>query len=91
LGPLSQNKAPIGFSIQRYSTSFGLAFGRAYLPLTLQVEVQLQKADNRGWVLLEKTTRDLGGVSYTFGVGGRTGTVGGKELHLDAGNQAQST
>ncbi|KXN90544.1 Cysteine and histidine-rich domain-containing protein 1 [Leucoagaricus sp. SymC.cos] len=54
-----------------------------------KVEVQLQKADNRGWALLEKTTRDLGGISYIFGVGGRTGTVGGKELHLDAVNRAR--
>ncbi|KAJ3564279.1 hypothetical protein NP233_g8399 [Leucocoprinus birnbaumii] len=55
-----------------------------------KIELELQKSDNRGWVLLEKTTRDLGGISYTFGVGGRTGTVGGKELHLDAGNRARS-
>ncbi|KAF9453268.1 chord-domain-containing protein [Macrolepiota fuliginosa MF-IS2] len=49
-----------------------------------KVELELQKSDNRGWVLLEKTSRDLGGINYTFGVGGRTGTVGGKELQLDA-------
>lgn len=57
----------------------------------MKVEVQLQKADNRGWVLLEKTGRDLGGISYTFGVGGRTGTVGGKELHLDVANKANQS
>ncbi|KAF5358086.1 hypothetical protein D9756_001686 [Leucocoprinus leucothites] len=55
-----------------------------------KVELQLQKSDKRGWVLLEKTTRDLGGINYTFGVGGRTGTIGGKELHLDAANRTRS-
>ncbi|KAL9715004.1 hypothetical protein Ac2012v2_001664 [Leucoagaricus gongylophorus] len=55
-----------------------------------KVELQLHKSDNRGWVLLEKTTRNLGGITYTFGVGGRTGTVGGKELQLDAANQTRS-
>lgn len=35
---------------------------------------------------MEKTNRDLGGISLTFGVGGRTGTVGGKEVILDETN-----
>jgi len=56
-----------------------------------KIELQLQKSDNRGWVVLEKTNRSLGGINYTFGVGGRTGTVGGKELHLDAVNKTRST
>ena len=65
-----------------------------YRPLAkvyiLQVELQLHKSDNRSWVLLEKTTRDLSGITYTFGVGGRTGTVGGKELQLDTANQTRT-
>jgi hypothetical protein len=45
-----------------------------------QVEVNLQKLDNRSWTVLEKPTRDLGNFSLTFGVGGRTGTIGAKEM-----------
>ena len=40
----------------------------------------MQKADGRSWTLLEKTDRDLGNIQYTFGVGGRTGTVGAKTI-----------
>ncbi|KAF7778832.1 hypothetical protein Agabi119p4_3177 [Agaricus bisporus var. burnettii] len=53
-----------------------------------KIELQLKKADNRGWVLLEKSDRNLEGLNYTFGVGGRSGTVGGKEMYLDAVNKA---
>lgn len=45
-----------------------------------QVELLLQKSDGKMWTILEKTDRDLGGIALTFGVGGRTGTVGGKEI-----------
>ncbi|KAL1710044.1 HSP20-like chaperone [Schizophyllum commune] len=45
-----------------------------------KVELCLQKADGRSWTLLEKTDRDLGNIQYTFGVGGRTGTVGAKTI-----------
>jgi len=55
-----------------------------------KVEVHLQKSDNRSWTVLEKTDRDLGNVSLTFGVGGRTGTIGGKKLILDESNKARS-
>lgn len=40
--------------------------------------------------MLEKTDRDLGSISLTFGVGGRTGTVGGKEIILDESNKART-
>lgn len=55
-----------------------------------QVELHLQKSDTRSWIVLEKTDRDLGNVSLTFGVGGRTGTIGGKEFILDESNKARS-
>ncbi|TRM62714.1 HSP20-like chaperone [Schizophyllum amplum] len=45
-----------------------------------KIELCLQKADGRSWTLLEKTDRDLGNIQYTFGVGGRTGTVGAKTI-----------
>ncbi|KIY43625.1 CS-domain-containing protein [Fistulina hepatica ATCC 64428] len=45
-----------------------------------KVEVVLQKADTRSWTLLEKTDHDLGNIQLTFGVSGRTGTVGAKEI-----------
>ncbi|KAG2149376.1 chord-domain-containing protein, partial [Suillus clintonianus] len=51
-----------------------------------KVEAVLKKLDTRSWTLLEKTTRDLGNISLTFGVGGRTGTIGGKDLVLDEQN-----
>jgi len=51
-----------------------------------KVEIRLKKRDGRSWALLEKTDRDLGPVSLTFGVTGRTGTVGAKELVLDEQN-----
>ena len=50
------------------------------------MEIRLKKRDGRSWALLEKTDRDLGPVSLTFGVTGRTGTVGAKELILDEQN-----
>lgn len=52
-------------------------------PFFVQVELNLKKSDGRSWTLLEKTTRDLGGFKLTFGVGGRTGTIGGKEMIVD--------
>ncbi|KAF7338699.1 hypothetical protein MVEN_01045800 [Mycena venus] len=45
-----------------------------------KVELNLKKQDNRSWTILERATQDLGNVSLTFGVGGRTGTVGAKSL-----------
>lgn len=87
-GPIDPGKSTFHYFNTKVSAFFG------YRPLaqvhTPQVELQLHKSDNRGWVLLEKTTRNLGGITYTFGVGGRTGTVGGKELQLDAANQTRS-
>ncbi|KZS99128.1 CS-domain-containing protein [Sistotremastrum niveocremeum HHB9708] len=56
-----------------------------------KVEVVLAKKDGRSWNVLEKTTKDLGAYNLTFGVGGRTGTVGAKEVVLDEGNQNRSS
>lgn len=54
---------------------------------SFQVEIRLKKRDGRSWSLLEKSDRDLGPVSnLTFGVTGRTGTVGAKVLVLDEQN-----
>jgi len=66
------------------STSSFIVFGS-------KVEVKLKKLDGRSWTLLEKTDRDLGPVSFTFGVAGRTGTVGAKELVLDEQNSHNYT
>ncbi|KAF9052681.1 chord-domain-containing protein [Panaeolus papilionaceus] len=52
-----------------------------------KVDLTLQKKDGKSWTVLEKTDKDLGNISLTFGVGGRTGTVGGKEFVLDETNQ----
>ncbi|TFK42718.1 HSP20-like chaperone [Crucibulum laeve] len=54
-----------------------------------KVELLLYKRDTRSWTVLEQTNRDLGPISLTFGVGGRTGTVGGKEIILDDSNKAR--
>lgn len=51
-----------------------------------KVEVQLKKSDTRSWTLLERTSHSLGNFGLTFGVGGRTGTIGGKEIILDEQN-----
>jgi len=54
-----------------------------------KVELHLQKQDTRSWILLEKTTQDTSGFNLTFGVGGRTGTVGAKDVVLDEANKAR--
>lgn len=56
-----------------------------------KVEVVLKKLDTRSWTVLEKTTRDLGNINLTFGVGGRTGTIGGKEIILDEQNRNRAS
>lgn len=59
------------------------------LTTSSQVDLNLKKKDNRSWAVLEsKDAKAVGGFSLTFGVTGRTGTVGGKEkdLVLDAQN-----
>ncbi|KAJ7724085.1 HSP20-like chaperone [Mycena maculata] len=45
-----------------------------------KVELNLKKQDTRSWTILERATQDLGNISLTFGVGGRTGTIGAKEI-----------
>jgi len=54
-----------------------------------KVEVHLKKTDNRSWTILEKPTHDLGNIALTFGVSGRTGTIGAKKSVLDAQNSAR--
>ncbi|KAF8889762.1 chord-domain-containing protein [Gymnopilus junonius] len=54
-----------------------------------KVELHLQKSDTRSWAVLEKN-QYLGNVSLTFGVSGRTGTIGGKEVILDESNKLRS-
>ncbi|KAJ6606488.1 HSP20-like chaperone [Mycena vulgaris] len=54
-----------------------------------KVELNLKKQDNRSWTILERATQDLGNISLTFGVGGRTGTIGAKETVLDEMNKAK--
>lgn len=54
------------------------------------MELKLRKKDNRSWTLLEKTDRNLGNINFTFGVGGRTGTIGAKDLVLDDANKART-
>ncbi|GLB35085.1 putative CHORD [Lyophyllum shimeji] len=56
-----------------------------------KVELHLQKQDRRSWTLLEKTTHDIGNISLTFGVGGRTGTIGAKDVVLDDSNKARAS
>ncbi|TCD66684.1 hypothetical protein EIP91_001038 [Steccherinum ochraceum] len=54
-----------------------------------KVELTLKKSDTRSWAILEKSDRSLGPVSLTFGVGGRTGTIGAKEVVLDDVNASK--
>ncbi|KAF8516925.1 chord-domain-containing protein [Hysterangium stoloniferum] len=56
-----------------------------------KVEIILEKADTRSWLLLEKTDHSTTGYGLTFGVGGRTGTVGGKELILSEENKPRTS
>ncbi|KIY64878.1 chord-domain-containing protein [Cylindrobasidium torrendii FP15055 ss-10] len=60
-----------------------------FVVMGTKVDLNLKKKDNRSWAVLEsKDAKAVGGFSLTFGVTGRTGTVGGKEkdLVLDAQN-----
>ncbi|KIJ69581.1 hypothetical protein HYDPIDRAFT_124193 [Hydnomerulius pinastri MD-312] len=61
--------------------------GSSYKIYGTKVEVVLKKLDTRSWTVLEKTTHDLRNISLTFGVGGRTGTIGAKEIILDETNR----
>ncbi|PFH50082.1 hypothetical protein AMATHDRAFT_146021 [Amanita thiersii Skay4041] len=62
----------------------------SFLILNTKVELNLKKQDSRSWPVLEKPTRELGSINLTFGVGGRTGTVGAKEVVLDDANKARA-
>jgi hypothetical protein len=53
------------------------------------VDLVLVKQDARSWSLLERSEADLAGFSLTFGVTGRTGTVGGKEAIVDESTTIQ--
>ena len=48
------------------------------------MELHLKKADNRSWNILEQTDQELPTFNLTFGVGGRTGTVGSREAIVSA-------
>lgn len=55
-----------------------------------KVELHLQKRDTRSWTVLEKTSQNFGNINLTFGVGGRTGTVGAKDVVLDETNKSRA-
>lgn len=59
--------------------------------LNNKVELHFKKQDRRSWTMLEKTDKDTGNINFTFGVGGRTGTVGAKDLILDEANMARTS
>jgi len=65
------------------------AAASSFKVLGTKVEIRLQKLDNRSWTVLEKPSRELGNINLTFGVGGRTGTIGGKQPILDETNKAK--
>lgn len=54
------------------------------MPLpALQIELSLKKSSSASWPLLQKPadgTKLPPGYALTFGVSGRTGTIGGKEM-----------
>ncbi|KIP08162.1 hypothetical protein PHLGIDRAFT_88607 [Phlebiopsis gigantea 11061_1 CR5-6] len=54
-----------------------------------KVELLLKKQDTRSWAVLEKNDR-AAPLNLTFGVGGRTGTIGAKELILDNQNATRA-
>jgi len=54
-----------------------------WLHLDIQLDLLLVKESIKSWSMLEKPANDTilpAGYNITFGVGGRTGTVGGKEI-----------
>jgi len=55
-----------------------------------KVELVLKKKDNRSWNMLEQTDKEVATPSLTFGVGGRTGTIGGRNLVLDSNNKLRA-
>ncbi|KZO95243.1 chord-domain-containing protein [Calocera viscosa TUFC12733] len=62
----------------------------AYTILGTKVELKLVKTDARSWNMLEQPREGTPvpeGFNITFGVGGRTGSIGAKEVILDEGNQ----
>jgi hypothetical protein len=84
---------PAGSTSQFYATKVKMhePFLNPQLSIcALQVELQLEKRDTRSWAVLEKTSGGLGNINLTFGVGGRTGTVGAKDVVLDATNQLRA-
>ena len=55
----------------------------------LQIDLTLVKQDSRSWAMLEKDKAGVlegQGYNLTFGVGGRTGTMGAKDVVLDENN-----
>lgn len=84
---------------KRFTKSFAL-YGpvdiekSSYRVLGTKVEINLQKADGRSWPTLEAPIGDTmpegkyGAPQITFGVQGRTGTVGAKQM-IYAGDVVQ--
>jgi len=58
--------------------------------LNSKIEIKLAKLDGRSWNMLEKTVNPNGSLNLTFGVGGRIGTVGAKEMVLGTENRPSS-
>ncbi|KAI0687127.1 chord-domain-containing protein [Cytidiella melzeri] len=59
--------------------------GSSYKFYGTKLELILKKQDTRSWAVLEKTEYAVP-ESLTFGVGGRTGTIGSKQVILDNQN-----
>lgn len=56
--------------------------GGACVICLIQVALTLQKSNGISWPLLEGGGQTPQGYALTFGVGGRTGSVGAKEMIL---------
>ncbi len=64
--------------------------GSTYKVLGTKVEITLRKPAPSSWSLLAKPAEGAApppGYALTFGVGGRTGSVGGKEMVLEQGKR----
>jgi len=59
----------------------------SYQILNTKIEIKLTKLDGRSWNMLERSASPSGTLNLTFGVGGRHGTVGAKEMVLGVENQ----
>jgi len=80
---------PAGKRDKRTIALFGVidAPASSYKFYGTKVDVILVKADNRSWNALKADAAVPAGYNLTFGVKGRTGTVGAKSAVLDDANQ----